>query len=72
MRHIIFAALSAFLVTASIVQAGHHEEAEKPRVIGMGLSADGESKPLYAGALSNMKIWEEYIQAHNDLSLIHI
>ena len=66
MRHIIFLALSAFLVTASIVQAGHHEETEKPPVIGMGLSAGGESKPLYAGALSNMKIWEEYIQAHND------
>ena len=66
MKHIIFAALSAFLVTASIVQAGHHEETEKPPVIGMGLSAGGESKPLYAGALSNMKIWEEYIQAHND------
>ena len=66
MRHIIFLALSAFLVTASIVQAGHHEETGKPPVIGMGLSAGGESKPLYAGALSNMKIWEEYIQAHND------
>ena len=66
MRHIIVAALSAFLVTAPIVQAGHHEETEKPPVIGMGLSAGGESKPLYAGALSNMKIWEEYIQAHND------
>ena len=66
MRHLIFVALSALLVTASIVEAGHHEEKEKLPVIGMGLSAGGESKPLYAGALSNMKIWEEYIQAHND------
>jgi len=66
MRHIIVTALSAFLATASIVQAGHHEASEKPPVIGMGLSAGGESKPLYAGDLSNMKIWEEYIQAHND------
>ena len=66
MRHIIFTALSAFLVMASIVKAGHHEEKQKPPVIGMGLSAGGESKPLYAGALSNMKIWEDYIQAHND------
>ncbi len=66
MRHMIFTALSALLVTASIVEAGHHEENEKLPVIGMGLSVGGESKPLYAGDLSNMKIWEEYIQAHND------
>ncbi len=32
----------------------------------MGLSVGGESKPLYPGALSNMRIWEEYIQARND------
>tara|TARA_B100000963_G_C22425573_1_gene579730 strand:+ start:211 stop:840 length:630 start_codon:yes stop_codon:yes gene_type:complete len=66
MRHMIFTALSALLVTASIVEAGHHEKNEKLPVIGMGLSVGGESKPLYAGDLSNMKIWEEYIQAHND------
>ncbi len=66
MRHMIFTALSALLVTASIVEAGHHEENEKLPVIGMGLSVGGESKPLYVGDLSNMKIWEEYIQAHND------
>ena len=53
MRHMIFTALSALLVTASIVEAGHHEENEKLPVIGMGLSVGGESKPLYAGECSS-------------------
>ena len=48
------------------MQAGHHEENAKPPVIGIGRSAEGESKPLYAGASSNMIIWQEYTQAHND------
>jgi len=46
MRHLIFVVLSALLVTAYIVEAGHHEENVKLPVIGMGLSAGGETKPL--------------------------
>ena len=47
-------------------QAGHHEADEEQVVIGMGLSIDGKTKPLYAGSVSLMAIWQEWIKAHND------
>lgn len=66
MKSSILVALLIILFSAAAAQAGHHEAEEGRTVIGMGLSMDGESKPLYSGSMSNMKIWQEWIQAHND------
>jgi hypothetical protein len=67
MKNSILAAFSMIILAAMGAQAGHHEGAKEERqVIGMGLSMDGEFKPLYAGSSSNMKIWQDWIQAHND------
>ena len=62
----VLVALSIILFSSVVAHAGHHETEEKPTVVGMGFSGDGESKPLYSGSMSNMKIWQEWIQAHND------
>ena len=62
----VLVALSIILFSSVVAHAGHHEAEEKPTVVGMGFSGDGESKPLYSGSMSNMKIWQEWIQAHND------
>lgn len=66
MRSSILAALYLIFLVAPVVDAGHHEGKESRVVIGMGLSMGGEPRPLYAGSASNMKIWQEWIQAHND------
>ena len=67
MKNSILVAFSMIILAAMGAQAGHHEGAKEERqVIGMGLSMDGEFKPLYAGSSSNMKIWQDWIQAHND------
>ncbi|MDC0573416.1 hypothetical protein OAO91_08220 [Luminiphilus sp.] len=66
MKNNILLALSVILFSAVTAHAGHHEAEEKRTVIGMQRSMDGEFKPLYSGSASNMKIWQEWIQAHND------
>jgi len=66
MKNSVLAGLLVPLLFATAAYAGHHEAEEKRTVIGMGLSMDGESKPLYSGSLSNMKLWQDWIQAHND------
>ncbi|MEK9920764.1 MAG: hypothetical protein VW806_06200 [Halieaceae bacterium] len=56
------------LVTAvlanPIARAGHHEGDQA--AIGVQIFDDGRSVPLVAGAQSNVALWQEYIQAHND------
>ena len=67
MKNSILVAFSMIMLATTGAKAGHHEGAKEERqVIGMGLSMDGEFKPLYAGSSSNMKIWQDWIQAHND------
>ena len=46
----VFLTLWLMAVTSFAAQAGHHEADKEQVVIGMGLSMDGESKPLYAGS----------------------
>ena len=66
MKNPVFLMLWLMAVASFAAQAGHHEADKEQVVIGMGLSMDGESKPLYAGSASLMTIWQEWIEAHND------
>ena len=66
MKNPVFLTLWLMAIASFAAQAGHHEGDEQQVVIGMGLSMDGESKPLYAGSASLMTIWQEWIEAHND------
>jgi hypothetical protein len=66
MKNRVLAGLLSSFLFATAAHAEHHEAEEKRTVIGMGLSMDGESKPLYSGSMSHMKLWQDWIQAHND------
>ena len=66
MKNPVFLTLWLMAFASFTAQAGHHETDEERVVIGMGLSMDGESTPLYAGSASLMTIWQEWIEAHND------
>ena len=49
-----------------------NEAKSVPTIIGHEISdEDGSTMPLYAGSMSTVQVWENYIAAHN-LSLIHI
>ena len=50
MKNPVFLTLWIMIVAPFAAQAGHHEADNEQVVIGMGLSMDGESKPLYAGS----------------------
>ena len=65
MKNPVFLTLWLMAFASFAAQAGHHEADEEQVVIGMGLSMDGESKPLWRSA-SLMTIWQEWIEAHND------
>ena len=66
MKNPVFLTLWLMAVASFAALAGHHEADKEQVVIGMGLSMDGDSKPLYAGSASLMTIWQEWIDAHND------
>ena len=66
MKNPVFLTLWIMVVASFAAQAGHYEADEEQVLIGMGLSMDGESKPLYTGSASLMTIWQEWIDAHND------
>ena len=66
MKKDILASLSVLLFMTTTVLAEHHEVGGKPTQIGIQITDDGKSIPLVAGSLSNIKIWQDYIQAHND------
>ena len=66
MKNRVFLTLGIVLFASFAAEAGRHETDKGKVVIGVGLSMDGESKPLYAGSASLMTIWQEWIEAHND------
>lgn len=68
--HKIFSILIA-LSCAQFSFAGHHESAhmKKVAVIGYEISDDGEKTDLIAGDMSHIKIWVDYVEAHNQRDL---
>ena len=54
--------------------AGHHESGhmKKGAVIGYEISDDGEKLNIIAGDTSNIKIWVDYVEAHNQRDLAAI
>ena len=58
-----------FLTQASL--AGHHESSEmkKETVIGYEISEDGKKLDIVAGDPSLVKIWVDYVEAHNQRDL---
>ena len=68
MQNPVFLTLWLMAIASFAAQAGHHEVDKEQVVLGMGLSLDGESKPLYAGSASLVTIWQEWIEPHNDRS----
>jgi hypothetical protein len=66
MKNRVLAGLLSSFLFATAAHAEHHEAEEKRTVIGMGLSMDGASKPLYSGSMSHMKLWQDWIQAHRE------
>ena len=68
--HKIFSILIA-LSCAQFSFAGHHESAHMKKVaaIGYEISDDGEKTDLIAGDMSHIKIWVDYVEAHNQRDL---
>lgn len=68
---ILFMASLCFLLSATGVQAGHHEQGETTAsaVIGTSFTPDGTAKEVVVGSLSHQQMWVDYIQAHNDRDL---
>ena len=62
--------MSLFLI-AQFSLAGHHEleEIKKGAVIGYEISEDGEKLDIVAGDPSLVKIWVDYVEAHNQRDL---
>ena len=55
----------SILLLAQFSFAGHHEAGEKPSKTIIGYdTTEGVKKPLYAGSVDNIKIWDDYIAAH--------
>jgi hypothetical protein len=54
-----------------ITYAGHHESShmKKGAVIGYEISDDGEKLDIIAGDPSLVKIWVDYVEAHNQRDL---
>ena len=53
------------LLLAQLSFAAHHEDgSHKGKTIIGYDTTEGVKKPLYAGSLDNIKIWEDYIAAH--------
>lgn len=46
-----------------------HKQESTQNQIGFEIADDGTKLPLYAGALSTVELWEQYIKAHNDRNL---
>lgn len=62
MKKSIFAAVLAFILTS----CNYTPEGEvTPKAIGYEIEDDGNKLPLYSGDMSNLAVWEEYINAHN-------
>jgi hypothetical protein len=62
--------ISLFLL-AQIAVAGHHESGhmKKSVVIGYEISDEGEKLDIVAGDPSLVKIWVDYVEAHNQRDL---
>jgi len=62
--------ISLLLVT-QITLAGHHESGhmKKGAIIGYEISEDGEKLDILAGDPSLVKIWVDYVEAHNQRDL---
>jgi hypothetical protein len=54
------------LILSPVTQAGHHEVEAHHTPIGVQIFDDGRSVPLVAGSQTNVRLWQAYIQAHND------
>jgi len=64
----------SIFIALSCVQfsfAGHHESGHmnKATVIGYEISDDGKRTDLLAGDMSHIKIWVDYVEAHNQRDL---
>ena len=66
MRQSIFAAILAFVLAS----CNYNSEGEvATKAIGYEIEDDGNKLPLYSGDMSNLAVWEEYIEAHNSRNL---
>ncbi len=61
----------ALLLITQITYAGHHESGhiKKGTVIGYEISEDGAKLDIVAGNPSIVKIWVDYVEAHNQRDL---
>jgi hypothetical protein len=68
--HKLLSLMSLFLI-AQFSFAGHHElgEMKKGAVIGYEISEDGTKLDIVAGDASLVKIWVDYVEAHNQRDL---
>ena len=59
--------ISTFVLLAQFSFAGHHESGHmnKAAVIGYEISDDGKRTDLLAGDMSLIKLWVDYVEAHN-------
>ena len=65
--------ISLFLL-AQVAYAGHHESGHMKQgtVIGYEIMDDGKKLDIVAGDTSNIKIWVDYVEAHNQRDLVAI
>jgi hypothetical protein len=68
------ASIVSLFLLAQIAVAGHHESGhmKKSVVIGYEISDEGEKLDIVAGDPSLVKIWVDYVEAHNQRDLIRI
>jgi hypothetical protein len=65
------ASIVSLFLLAQIAVAGHHESGhmKKSAVIGYEISDAGEKLDIVAGDPSLVKIWVDYVEAHNQRDL---
>lgn len=63
--------ISTLVLMAQFSFADHHElgHMNKAAVIGYEISDDGKRTDLLAGNMSNIKLWVDYVEAHNQRDL---
>lgn len=56
--------LAVLFITVALISCQQPAKEVVPQIIGYDIS-DGVKTPIYGGDLSNIKVWEKYVKAHN-------